>query len=460
MRNKLFRSIAFRISFISTLFTTLILIVMGIFVNQHVVNYFYQQNQKEIEGKIQLIENLFQQKPSNFKDSLDEALIGHDNLLIQIKLANGQILYNKKNMHADLNQLIQQKNGRWINWKHNNQSYQGIVVNKTIRYDQSSQNMQIIAAIEVTDNYYFLHSFKQQLLMVGLLGVIGLMFLGWWATWQGLGPIRKMANLSENISANNLSNRLDLSNVPIELAPLATAFNDMLNRLEISVDKLSAFSSDLAHEIRTPINNLMMQTQVSLTKPRTLEQYQDVLFSNLEEYEHLAKMISDMLFLAKSDHNLALKNKKNIDLAQEMEVLFEYFEAFASEKQIQFKLTGQASIQAEPAMIRRAFNNLISNAIKYGEPDSILEIKLSQDDRHSMIQIKNKVSAEMQVLSPLQLSRFFDRFYRLDSSRHKAEDGTGLGLAITKSIIEIHHATIDVFIEEENIVFRMVFKVE
>ncbi len=97
MRNKLFRSIAFRISFISTLFTTLILIVMGIFVNQHVVNYFYQQNQKEIEGKIQLIENLFQQKPSNFKDSLDEALIGHDNLLIQIKLANGQILYNKKN---------------------------------------------------------------------------------------------------------------------------------------------------------------------------------------------------------------------------------------------------------------------------------------------------------------------------------------------------------------------------
>ncbi|ENX15515.1 hypothetical protein F895_02061 [Acinetobacter sp. CIP 64.2] len=460
MRNKLFRSIAFRISFISTLFTTLILIVMGIFVNQHVVNYFYQQNQKEIEGKIQLIENLFQQKPSNFKDSLDEALIGHDNLLIQIKLANGQILYNKKNMHADLNQLIQQKNGRWINWKHNNQSYQGIVVNKTIRYDQSSQNMQIIAAIEVTDNYYFLHSFKQQLLMVGLLGVIGLMFLGWWATWQGLGPIRKMAKLSENISANNLSNRLDLSNVPIELAPLATAFNDMLNRLEISVDKLSAFSSDLAHEIRTPINNLMMQTQVSLTKPRTLEQYQDVLFSNLEEYEHLAKMISDMLFLAKSDHNLALKNKKNIDLAQEMEVLFEYFEAFASEKQIQFKLTGQASIQAEPAMIRRAFNNLISNAIKYGEPDSILEIKLSQDDRHSMIQIKNKVSAEMQVLSPLQLSRFFDRFYRLDSSRHKAEDGTGLGLAITKSIIEIHHATIDVFIEEENIVFRMVFKVE
>ncbi|WP_151769082.1 heavy metal sensor histidine kinase, partial [Acinetobacter colistiniresistens] len=369
MRNKLFRSIAFRISFISTLFTTLILIVMGIFVNQHVVNYFYQQNQKEIEGKIQLIENLFQQKPSNFKGSLDEALIGHDNLLIQIKLANGQILYNKKNVHADLSQLIQQKNGRWINWKHNNQSYQGIVVNKTIRYDQSNQNMQIIAAIEVTDNYYFLHSFKQQLLMVGLLGVIGLMFLGWWATWQGLGPIRKMAKLSENISANNLSNRLDLSNVPIELAPLATAFNDMLNRLEISVDKLSAFSSDLAHEIRTPINNLMMQTQVSLTKPRTLEQYQDVLFSNLEEYEHLAKMISDMLFLAKSDHNLALKNKKNIDLVQEMKVLFEYFEAFASEKQIQLKLTGQASIQAEPAMIRRAFNNLISNAIKYGEPD-------------------------------------------------------------------------------------------
>ncbi|ENU24117.1 hypothetical protein F993_01433 [Acinetobacter proteolyticus] len=460
MRNKLFRSIGFRISFISTLFTILILIVMGIFVNQHVVNYFYQQNQKEIEGKIQLIENLFQQKPSNFKDSLDEALIGHDNLVIQIKLANGQTIYNKKNDHTDLSQLIQNRNGQWVNWKNKDQSYQGIMVNKNLRYDQIDQNMQIIAAIEVTDNYYFLHSFKQQLLMIGLLGVIGLMFLGWLATWQGLGPIRKMAKLSENISANNLSNRLDLSNVPIELAPLATAFNDMLNRLEVSVDKLSAFSSDLAHEIRTPINNLMMQTQVCLTKQRSVEEYQDVLFSNLEEYEHLAKMISDMLFLAKSDHNLALKNKKEIDLKQEMRVLFEYFEAFASEKHIQLKQIGQASIHAEPAMIRRAFNNLISNAIKYGEPDSILEVKLSQDHQHSIIQIKNKVSAEMQTLSPLQLSRFFDRFYRLDSSRHKAEDGTGLGLAITKSIIEIHDAAIDVFMEEENIVFRMIFKMQ
>lgn len=460
MRNKLFRSIGFRISFISTLFTILILIVMGIFVNQHVVNYFYQQNQKEIEGKIQLIENLFQQKPSNFKDSLDEALIGHDNLVIQIKLANGQTIYNKKNDHTDLSQLIQNRNGQWVNWKNKDQSYQGIMVNKNLRYDQIDQNMQIIAAIEVTDNYYFLHSFKQQLLMIGLLGVIGLMFLGWLATWQGLGPIRKMAKLSENISANNLSNRLDLSNVPIELAPLATAFNDMLNRLEVSVDKLSAFSSDLAHEIRTPINNLMMQTQVCLTKQRRVEEYQDVLFSNLEEYEHLAKMISDMLFLAKSDHNLALKNKKEIDLKQEMRVLFEYFEAFASEKHIQLKQIGQASIHAEPAMIRRAFNNLISNAIKYGEPDSILEVKLSQDHQHSIIQIKNKVSAEMQALSPSQLSRFFDRFYRLDSSRHKAEDGTGLGLAITKSIIEIHDAAIDVFMEEENIVFRMIFKMQ
>ncbi|NNP69949.1 heavy metal sensor histidine kinase [Acinetobacter sp. Ac_5812] len=457
MNNKLFRSIGFRISFISTLFTILILVIMGIFVNQHVVNYFYQQNQKELEGKIQLIENLMLQKPANFKNSLDEALIGHDNLVIQIKLANGQMLYHKKNVDTDLSQFVQNKKAGWVNWKNNNQSYQGVIVNKSIDYNNANQNMQIIAAIEVTDNFYFLHSFKQQLFMVGILGVIGLMFLGWLATWQGLGPIRNMARLSENISANNLSNRLDLKNIPIELAPLATAFNDMLDRLEISVDKLSAFSSDLAHEIRTPINNLMMQTQVSLTKPRTLEQYQDVLFSNLEEYEHLAKMISDMLFLAKSDHNLALKSKKSIDLVQEMKVLFEYFEAFAADKNIVLEQTGQAHIEAEPAMIRRAFNNLISNAIKYGEADSVLQIQLSEDTQNSVILIKNKVPDEMQTLTALQLSRFFDRFYRLDSSRHKAEDGTGLGLAITKSIVEIHNAKIDVFIEGENIVFRIIF---
>ncbi len=109
-----------------------------------------------------------------------------------------------------------------------------------------------------------------------------------------------MAKVAEGISAQHLSERLAVDNTPTELKSLAIAFNDMLDRLETAVEKLSDFSSDLAHEIRTPINNLMTQTQVCLSRSRDINTYQEVLFSNLEEFERLARMVSDMLFLAKS----------------------------------------------------------------------------------------------------------------------------------------------------------------
>jgi two-component system heavy metal sensor histidine kinase CusS len=171
---------------------------------------------------------------------------------------------------------------------------------------------QIVVGIDTSEHLHFLNDFRRQLLYIGFVGTICLMFLGWFAAWRGLRPVQKMAKVAEGISAQHLSERLEVENTPTELRSLAIAFNDMLDRLESAVEKLSDFSSDLAHEIRTPINNLMTQTQVCLSRSRDINTYQEVLFSNLEEFERLARMVSDMLFLAKAEHGLHLPNLQRL----------------------------------------------------------------------------------------------------------------------------------------------------
>ncbi len=171
------------------------------------------------------------------------------------------------------------------------------------------------------------------------------MFLGWFAAWRGLRPVQKMAKVAEGISAQHLSERLAVDNTRTELKSLAIAFNDMLDRLETAVEKLSDFSSDLAHEIRTPINNLMTQTQVCLSRSRDINTYQEVLFSNLEEFERLARMVSDMLFLAKAEHGLHLPNLQQVSLVKEISALFDFYDAIAAEKGMSLEQSGQGYVK-------------------------------------------------------------------------------------------------------------------
>jgi two-component system heavy metal sensor histidine kinase CusS len=240
----------------------------------------------------------------------------------------------------------------------------------------------------------------------------------------------------------------------LELKPLTIAFNEMLDRLEFALEKLSDFSSDLAHEIRTPINNLMTQTQVCLSRSRDIDAYKEVLFSNLEEFEHLARIVSDMLFLAKAENGLTLAKVEQIDLATEIEALFEFYDALAAEKNIRFEQSGSGKVNADPTMLRRALSNLFSNAIKYGKANSVIRVKFQQQTENTLFSIENEGPA----LTPEQLSRVFDRFYRTDASRQRVEDGTGLGLAITKSILDMHNALIYAESRDGLVIFSIIFK--
>ena len=159
---------------------------------------------------------------------------------------------------------------------------------------------------------------------------------------------------------------------------MALAFNDMLSRLEGSFRRLVEFSSDLAHELRTPINNLMTQTQVVLSRPRSADNYRETLYSNLEEYERLARTISDMLFLAKADHGMLVPRWESVDLAVQVRQLFEFYEALADSQGIGLTLSGEGLALGDPLMLRRALGNLLSNAIRHTPRGGTIEMRIDR----------------------------------------------------------------------------------
>jgi two-component system heavy metal sensor histidine kinase CusS len=215
----------------------------------------------------------------------------------------------------------------------------------------------------------------------------------------------------------------------------------MLARLEDSFRRLSDFSSDIAHELRTPVSNLLTQTQVMLSRARTVDEYQDVLASNAEELERMAKMIADMLFLAKADNDLVMPNLETVDLRTEAEGLASFYEAVAEENGVTLTVDGNAAVSGDRLMLRRAIGNLLSNAFGHTPRGGFVRIRIGiNEDRMATIQVEN--SGE--TIPPEHLPRLFDRFYRADPSRKRLADGAGLGLAITRSIIQAHGGSVSV----------------
>ncbi|MDS7928990.1 heavy metal sensor histidine kinase [Acinetobacter sp. V102_4] len=457
MPNKLFNAISFRIAILFSFSTVIILMIMGLVIHQLVMHHFETQDRTQLEGKIQLVENLLEQNhhnPSELNLYLKDALVGHHDLIVQIERPSGQIIFSSSPTALKSKTLVKSKHGPWLEWKVQNKIYHGLIYKKSFDQNSAIPSAQIIVGIDTSEHLHFLNDFRRQLLYIGVIGTICLMLLGWFAAWRGLRPVQTMAKVAEGISAQHLSERLEVDNTPTELKSLAIAFNDMLDRLETAVGKLSDFSSDLAHEIRTPINNLMTQTQVCLSRSRDIATYQEILFSNLEEFERLARMVSNMLFLAKAEHGLHRADLQQVNLVKEVSALFDFYDAIAAEKGMSLKQTGQGYVEGDPSMLRRALNNLLSNAIKYGKSDSIIKIKCQQNSDTTELTIENESSP----LSQEQLTRLFDRFYRTDASRQRVEEGTGLGLAITKSILDVHGATIQANYENGHITFKIIFQ--
>lgn len=301
-------------------------------------------------------------------------------------------------------------------------------------------------ALSIDFHLHYINDLKNKLIMTASIISMLIIFIVLFAVYKGHAPIRSVSRQIQNITSKDLDVRLDPKSVPIELERLVLSFNHMIERIEDVFTRQSNFSADIAHEIRTPITNLVTQTEIVLSQPRTQKELEEVLYSNLEEFAHMAKMVSDMLFLAQADNNQLIPEKRALNLAEEVRKVFDFFEALAEEREVELHFEGGPCwVSGDPGMLRRAMSNLLSNAMRYTPPGKTITVQLNDTDTQVHIIVENPgtpVSAE-------HLPRLFDRFYRVDPSRQRKSEGSGIGLAIVKSIVTAHHGTVSVTSDTE-----------
>ncbi len=295
---------------------------------------------------------------------------------------------------------------------------------------------QLTVFLDITHHQHFLQGMQRLIWLTVGLAALATALLGAWAARRGLRPLRQMGKVTASVSARSLTTRLPVAQMPQELAALAGSLNAMLQRLDDAFQRLSAFSADIAHELRTPLSNLLTHTQVTLTRPRTLEHYREALHGNLEELQVMAQMINDMLFLAKADHGLLVPGRTQLAMHEEVDALLEYYAPAAEDCGVMLRREGTAAVHGDRQMLRRALSNLLDNALRFTPPGGSIVVTLSPG---MPLCVANTGTA----IDPAALARLFDRFYRADPARREgSQEHAGLGLAITQSIVQAHGGSI------------------
>ena len=254
-------------------------------------------------------------------------------------------------------------------------------------------------------------------------------------TRRGLQPLRKMAHSVGRIGPDHLNERIGSAGWPHELQPLAIAFDGMLKRLDDSFTRLSQFSADLAHELRTPIANMLGEAQVALTRDRTAAEYRETIESSVAECERLSRIVDNLLFVARVDAEREPIARKQFDARAAVEKIAAFYQTVADDHEVAINCSGEGEVYADPDLFERAVGNLLDNALRFTPRNGSIHIALSPYDGDFEVAVTDTGCG----IAPEHLPRIFDRFYRVEPSR--GSDGAGLGLALVKSIVDLHHGS-------------------
>jgi two-component system heavy metal sensor histidine kinase CusS len=305
------------------------------------------------------------------------------------------------------------------------------------------RNVTVQIAIDVSQKEQFLARFRlwAWVILIAMLGVFP--FVGYEIARQGIRPVEEMATTARRITSSHLGERIVAEGYPFELASLARTFNKMLDGLEDSFERISRFSADIAHDLRTPVNNIRGEAEVALARARTIDEYRDALGSSLEEAVRLSDLISNLLFLARTESPLTHLRLERVNVSDLLAGVCDYYEASAADGGIQLtSVSSDEPVVAEldRTMIQRAVGNLVSNAVAHTPRGGSVLLLSCADPASLRIEV-----ADTGVGIPADaLPRVFDRFFRVDPSRSRTSGGTGLGLSIVQGIMTLHGGKVEI----------------
>ncbi|MFJ4134531.1 heavy metal sensor histidine kinase [Pseudomonas cyclaminis] len=402
---------------------------------------------KGLENKMEQLEHSLRQdlKPHDIAarpHSLLDLVMGHDNIYLTITgtQPDAPVLLSvgAKPQQPLLLDAPAGKNLAYVNWVDGRDNR--ILTATHVIPLRSGDYVRVLLSLDRSDDEALLSAYLRSTVIAVPLLLILIGMGAWWLVQRGLAPLKQFSHVAAQVTTQDLTHRLSVDNLPKELGELAQGFNVMLNRLDAGVQQLSQFSDDLAHELRAPLTNLMGKAQVTLSRERPSADYKAGLESCTEEMERLSRIVSDMLFLAQVSHPAARAEFGAVSLGDEAQRVIELFALSAEDKQVTLSLRGDAWVTGDRLMIQRAISNLLSNAIRHTPSGASVLLLVETYDQSVALSVGNPGRG----IEAHHLPHLFERFYRADSSRTRAEGGTGLGLAIVQSIMHLHQGHADV----------------
>ncbi|MBP5951879.1 heavy metal sensor histidine kinase [Pseudomonas sp. P42] len=422
-------SLSSRLALLFAACTAVVSLFAGVLFNRASEAHFIELDQQLLDGKLIGLRRALQDVQAGEAEArLADELSRQADLSLRITGGDGQRWYDSSIKVPDV--LPQQSGLSTVS--NNDTEYR--VLNAPL-YPDKPDSPKLTLLLDITHHQHFLQRMQHLIWLTVGLSALATALLGAWAARSGLRPLRRMSAVARGISAQSLNARLSEAQMPPELAEMAHSFNAMLARLDDSFQRLSAFSADIAHELRTPLSNLLTHTQVTLTRPRPIEDYREALHSNLEELQWMAQLVNDMLYLAKADHGLLMPKREPLTLADEADALLEFFAPLAEDAAVTLSREGTARIEGDRSMLRRALSNLLDNALRFTPASG--EVRLAIQDLPNTVRVSVENTGD--GISAQLLPRLFDRFYRADPARQEgSSEHAGLGLAITQSIVRAH----------------------
>jgi len=446
-------SITARLTLFYTIATSFLLILTVLSLYWVMINILYKSEHQLLSDETEIlqhiVENKYQdlpalkQKMQEIPPILDSSVYDH-----YIRILNGkrELVTETEGMSKNLQSqdffdeelTSGVKKSKW--WRApDGTDY--LLMQSAISFDKNNLHPWVIQiALDVTFQRNIIKKYRTRLIVGLLVGTLFALVLGYVIARRSMRRLYDLTEAAKTITIASLHKRINPDSWPQELSALGMAFNAMLDRIENSFSRLTQLSADLAHELRTPINNLIGESEVALCRPSSIEEYKQALESNLEEAQRISQIIENLLFLARAENpNLDMK-KSWLNVREEMMLVCDFYQAMIDDKNIKIRYTGEGKMNANSDMLRRLFSNLLSNALKYTDSGGLIcfDIKNMSD------QLQLIISDSGCGMSAEHLPKIFNRFYRIDGARSQSLGGTGLGLAIVKSIVVLHRGSITV----------------
>ncbi|MGE8688134.1 MAG: heavy metal sensor histidine kinase [Achromobacter sp.] len=396
-----------------------------------------RQEITEVSGKLELIDHLIdmQNSASGLQDlaaTFDQMRAGEGQLGIWIMDAQGKVVYG-----GGAPETLETLPGRQVVLQApDGGRMRGLRVDMN---DRILPGAQLTVAVSTRTSSQFLYAYGTALVLICALWVGATVVLAAWAVRRSMAPTRRLSEQAARIQPDNLSRRLPLEDTDRELHELVRSFNRTLERLQAAYQQMEGFNADVAHELRTPLATLINGAQVMLSSPRDAAELRDALESNLEELEGLKTLVNDMLFLARADRGERAADLVPVSLAGEARRVAEYYEATLEEHGVGLRCEGDATVAANPGLVRRALANLISNAIKATPRGGEIVLACFASPAGARVEVRNPGAP----IPAADLPRIFDRFFRSGQARAPRSEGHGLGLAIVRAIARMHGGEVD-----------------